>query len=149
MKKIKSFFYPLSISLVALFLFVHFSSPLFAAKQEETDKRYIVVLKKNAGPAKDIANEMAQIHAFKINHIYQNVLKGYATTLTKDKLDKVKQDPRVQYVAEDTVFTTDLTIKGKKPRPTPTPTTTTAPTPTPTSTENLYVKITEIGRAHV
>jgi hypothetical protein len=144
MKKIKSFFYPVSILLLGLFFLIHFTAPLFAANQEDnTDKRYIVVLKKTAGSPKDIANEMAQQHMFKVKHVYQNVLKGYAATLTKDKLDKVKQDPRVEYVTEDTVFTADLNTRAKRPtKPSPTPTATKTPTPTPTSTDNLYVKVT-------
>ncbi len=64
---------------------------------------FIVVLKDNAGNPQDVANEMAKTHGLSVEHVYTTALKGYSVTIPQARLDKVKGDPRVQFVSEDRV----------------------------------------------
>ncbi len=62
---------------------------------------FIVVLKDNVGNPQDIANEMARIHGLSIEHVYFSALKGFSATIPQARLNKIKDDNRVQFVSED------------------------------------------------
>ena len=73
------------------------SSP---ASAQKIPSRYIVVLNDVDEPGA-VANEMASKHGFSIILVYKYALKGFNAIIPEATLDKVKNDPRVDYVEED------------------------------------------------
>ncbi len=51
--------------------------------------------------AESVAGELAQENDLEVTQTYGNALKGFAAKIPADKLDAVRSDPRVDYVAED------------------------------------------------
>ena len=99
-------------SLVAIVLFV--SGAVFvpitkAAKQNNNGKipgQYIVVFKDGVDP--DLATDgIVKNQGLGQLFTYKHALKGFAATIPQEKLDKVKNDPRVAFVAEDRIVTAD------------------------------------------
>lgn len=77
--------------------------------------RFIVVLKDGADPGA-VASEHGRRHEAHADFVYRRVLRGYAATIPVQRLDDVRRDPRVLYVAEDQ----EMTL-AKKPGPQPPP----------------------------
>jgi len=73
------------------------SSP---ASAQKIPSRYIVVLNDVDEPGA-VANEMASKHGFSVILVYKYALKGFYAIIPEATLDKVKNDPRVDYVEED------------------------------------------------
>ncbi len=48
-----------------------------------------------------VAGELAQKNGLEVTHTYGNALKGFAAKIPAGRLDAVRSDPRVDYVAED------------------------------------------------
>jgi subtilisin family serine protease len=63
--------------------------------------QYIVVLKDEAQNPQNVANEMAKTHGLSVEHVYTTVLKGFSATVPRAWLERVRSDPRVQFVSED------------------------------------------------
>lgn len=67
---------------------------------QKIPSRYIVVLNDVDEPGA-VANEMASKHGFSVILVYKYALKGFYAIIPEATLDKVKNDPRVDYVEED------------------------------------------------
>ena len=75
-------------------------------KPDAVPGQYIVVLKDDVTSPRDVASEMAKSHGLSPEHVYETALKGFSATIPAARLEKVKQDPRVEFVSEDNVVTT-------------------------------------------
>lgn len=62
---------------------------------------YIVVLNNTEKNVPAVANEMARSHGLAVGHVYENALKGFAAHIPEARLQKLKADPRVQFVSID------------------------------------------------
>ncbi len=72
--------------------------------------QYIVVLEDwatggrgNFEEADRLAKELAKDYGGKVKKVYKRVLNGYSVELSKEQLDSLEQDPRVEYIEEDGV----------------------------------------------
>jgi subtilisin len=63
--------------------------------------RYIVVLKDSVTTPAAVAAEHARALGAQISHVYRSALKGYSATLFSDRLEALRADPRVAYLAAD------------------------------------------------
>jgi subtilisin family serine protease len=93
-------FLVLSGTLAALFAGNGSARPLGATSAPAA---YIVVLKDTVASAAAVANEHATANGFRPDFVYSHALKGYAAKLPAAALERVKQDPRVEYVEADAV----------------------------------------------
>jgi len=66
------------------------------------EDRYIVVLKSGTGSARAAANDIAaDAGGVTPTHVYEYVFPGFAAVIPGDKLDVVRNDPRVEAVVAD------------------------------------------------
>lgn len=72
------------------------------AENDKIPDRYIVVLKDDENSALT-ANDFEAKHGIVKDHVYQDALKGFSAKISREKLDKIRNDPRVQFVEEDYV----------------------------------------------
>jgi subtilisin family serine protease len=70
------------------------------AAQTAADRSYIVVLR-DPSDAPAVASAHASAFGLRLEHVYRHVLRGYAATIPATRLDRIKADPRVLFVAED------------------------------------------------
>src|SRR5258706_5647764 len=63
--------------------------------------RFIVVLKDNVDNPEGVASEMARTHGLTVDNVYGKVFKGFSATIPSAKIDKIKNDGRVQFISED------------------------------------------------
>jgi subtilisin family serine protease len=72
---------------------------------------YIIVLKESGGHVPDVANEMARLHGFQVNFVYESALKGFAATIPDERVKELLSDPRIDYIEPDqTVHTCTQTL---------------------------------------
>lgn len=98
-----------SLAIVLVFAFGFLMAPETMAKKEEKGKvpdQYIVVFKKGI-ESESTTEEIVSSHGLGRLFTYKNVIKGFAANISKDKLEKIKKDPRVDFVVEDKVFEAD------------------------------------------
>ena len=62
---------------------------------------YIVVLYDDDRDPPGLANEHARAYGVRVSHVYQSALKGYAATISNERIDDVRRDPRVAFVSDD------------------------------------------------
>jgi subtilisin len=99
--------YPLSI----LSLTVVFASSAVAIANARNDDNgrvkdsYIVVLNDSAD-SDATAKDLGMKHGFAPDHTYSHVMKGFSAVLPPQALERVKRDPRVAFVSEDRIVTT-------------------------------------------
>jgi subtilisin len=62
---------------------------------------YIVVLHDDDRDPPGLANEHARAYGARVSHVYQSALRGYAGTISNQRIDDVRRDPRVAFVSED------------------------------------------------
>lgn len=67
---------------------------------------YIVTLIAGASPGQ-VAQEHAQAHGARLDHIYEHALRGYAAHMSEAAAKRVAADPRVRFVVPDRVVTAD------------------------------------------
>jgi subtilisin family serine protease len=65
---------------------------------------YIVVFKDTVTRPQDVADEHARQHAAQVNFVYEHALKGYAARIPAQRLNAVRNDPRVAYVEQDGIM---------------------------------------------
>jgi subtilisin len=65
--------------------------------------RYIVVLRDGVPSARAVADEHARDAGARVSHVYEHALKGYAAYIPAARLDRVKNDRRVDFVEQDYV----------------------------------------------
>ena len=63
--------------------------------------RYIVVLKDGVPDAGAVASEHARRHGAGVGFVYGHALKGYSATIPSGRLDALRRDSRVDYIAPD------------------------------------------------
>lgn len=62
---------------------------------------YIVVLRDSVSNVPAVANEHAQRYGAALGHLYEHALKGYAATISAERLAQISSDPRVAFISED------------------------------------------------
>ena len=62
---------------------------------------YIVVLKDSVADPGAVAAQHAKAFGGQVGHVYRHALKGYAATLSPDRLELLRANPLVAYVADD------------------------------------------------
>ncbi len=67
--------------------------------------KYIVVLKDNQD-SEVTAGELARSHGLGLGDVYKYALKGFAASIPENKLQAIKNDPRVEFVSEDRYVST-------------------------------------------
>jgi aqualysin 1 len=96
----------LSAALMAALLLLY-ASGVLAQPQTPTQKipdRYIVVFKDSVQRPATAANDQAREHGLQLKFVYTTAIKGYAAVIPNDQaLQRIKNDPRVDYVEQDGV----------------------------------------------
>src|SRR3989338_4174308 len=98
----------LSILLPVLFIGVIAVKASPSANSKAPDvvpDQYIVVLNDNEN-SDSVADEMVKNNGLSVEHRYSAALRGFSAKIPANRLDEVKNDPRVQFVSEDRVVTT-------------------------------------------
>jgi subtilisin len=67
---------------------------------------YIVVLKDSAGAPGTVASRQARTFGARVGFVYGSALKGYSATMPVVDVQALRRDPRVAYVNEDRIATT-------------------------------------------
>ncbi len=104
------------------------ASPAPKAKGQKLHKKdkakaipghYIVVLDNDAAGHVGIASQADQLtdvlvsaYGGKVNRRYKDALPGFAAEMTEDEALALSEDPRVQFVEEDQIYTADATQTG-------------------------------------
>jgi len=127
MKNITKF--SLTLSLCLIFTLIALFAKSISAQSSASENQYIVVLKETEKDPPGIAKKMSADYSIKTKHVYKQVIKGFSAIIPSDKLEKVRSDKRVKYVAEDRL----VEINAKKVKPTRIPTPTNTPTTSPLS----------------
>ncbi len=63
--------------------------------------RYIVVLKDWTSSPKSNAERLADQHGLSLGHVYEHALKGFVATVPAEKLEQLRNDLDVKYLAAD------------------------------------------------
>jgi subtilisin family serine protease len=92
------------VVLAALLVAVLGPSPVTASAKGD----YIVVLK-DVPSAAAVAGEHAEKLKGKLKHVYEDALKGYAIELNENQVEKLAEDPRVDYIEPDQPVQTTTT----------------------------------------
>ncbi len=71
----------------------------------KVDGQYIVVLK-DSQDSEVIANELIRSQGLGLGHVYKHALKGFTATIPENRLEAIKNDPRVEFVSEDRLVST-------------------------------------------
>jgi aqualysin 1 len=97
------------VSLAALMgaLLLVYAGGVLAQPQTPTQKipdRYIVVFKDSVERPSAVANEHARENGLQLKFVYTSAIKGYAAVFPNHQaLQRIENDPRVDYVAQDAV----------------------------------------------
>src|SRR4051812_43219145 len=84
-----------------------------AARAEKIPGQYIVVLKSGTSSTDAVkSRERARDRGGSVEHVYNDVLKGYSAHLDKAALAAVNADPNVDFVEQDQTVSLDTTQSG-------------------------------------
>src|SRR5687767_16016104 len=72
-----------------------------AGSAQSTDEDVIVVLRESAAEPGAVAAEHARAYGARARMLYGSALNGYAASIPANRLDEIRRDPRVAYVAPD------------------------------------------------
>lgn len=75
-------------------------APLAGAEPPE-ERRYIVVLRPQAGDPRAVAAEHARRHGARVHHVYRHALNGYAATFRGNAASEAASDRRVAHIEPD------------------------------------------------
>jgi subtilisin family serine protease len=89
----------IAIALMATFLL----ALLVPATSPAAAGRYIVVLQDGASDPGEVATRHARQYGASVSRVYRHALRGYAATLSDERVDDVRNDPEVSYVERDQV----------------------------------------------
>lgn len=76
-------------------------APLLAAGPDSLPGRYIVVMHPGRAAETAAAAQTARERGGKVHFTYGAALDGFAATLSSAEVERLRRDPRVQYVAQD------------------------------------------------
>lgn len=105
MKKIK--LNSISVLFLAVFIAGISSTAQIASAKVSDDRfdkipgQYIVVFKDKVADAELESDKIAKFHKLERIHTYNRAIKGFTARMSDAELEKVKNDPRVDFVAED------------------------------------------------
>lgn len=113
-------------TLLALCLAVIFSflakadNKVIAAQAENAPKRYIIVLDESIEERQvpQVAQDMAAAHGLAVEHIYTHAVKGFSATIPPQRLNALRNDPRVNSVTEDQPMQAFCHAQAPEPIPT-------------------------------
>ncbi len=93
------------------------------AKPDVIPDQYIVVMKDSVADPETVANEHAKTYGLLIAHTYKNVIKGYSAVIPQARLEKIKEDPRIEFISQDREvnISAPKVARPGKPAPTSTP----------------------------
>lgn len=92
---------------IAIFgLLMHSHQSNAATTASTIKEQYIVVLKDDVTDPKRVSESIARSNGIAKDHTYEDALKGFSAKIPKDKLDKVRNDPRIEFVEGDFMVTT-------------------------------------------
>ena len=115
MKFVFSAFSFIGIFTLSLLGGVHLSSAKVA--EDRFDKipgQYIVVFKDKVADADSEADNIAKTRKLERIHTYNRAIKGFAARINDVELEKIKNDPRVDFVVEDrAVYISDLEFEDE------------------------------------
>ena len=116
--KIKFVFYAFSfmgIFTLSLLGGVHLSSAKIAEdKFDKIPGQYIVIFKDKVTDADSEAENIAKTRKIERIHTYSRAIKGFAARINDVELEKIKNDPRVDFVVEDrAVYISDLEFEDE------------------------------------
>jgi subtilisin family serine protease len=86
---------------VAVVAAVTLALPAAVTESGAATGRYIVVLRGTAGSAAEVASEHGRRYGAQVSDVWESALKGYAATITSERVAAVRADPRVALVERD------------------------------------------------
>ena len=86
-------------------------APLHMKASEGIENSYIVVLGDNEDPV-----GVSTSHSIRTTHTYQHSIKGFAATLTKAQLARLRRDDRVQFVSQNGIVHATQDMPGRTGR---------------------------------
>jgi len=72
--------------------------------QQVVEGSYIVVLKDSFDDVDNVVNDMKEKHGLKAKHVYKHAIRGFAAPMPEAALNGLRNDPRVDYIEEDSTF---------------------------------------------
>lgn len=94
----------LALCLAVIFSFlVKADNNVIAAQAENAPRRYIIVLDESIEERQvpQVAQDMAAAHGLAVEHVYTHALKGFSAMIPPQRLNALRNDPRVNSVTED------------------------------------------------
>jgi subtilisin family serine protease len=73
---------------------------------------YIVILNDDVADVAAAASDMAQQHGASVRYVYTSAVRGFAGEMSEAAAMALANNPRVQYVEQDQIFTADTTQSG-------------------------------------
>src|SRR6478735_7545858 len=89
--------------LIAQFAFAQGGQGDLRRNQRPIPNQYIVVLAGSDDP-EAVGLQSQQVHRGRLGHVYRNAIRGFAMRLSAAEAAALSRDPRVLYVAEDSVL---------------------------------------------
>ena len=88
------------------------SSTMNANKTEVPNDAYIVVYKDQTSEKEidDEVSEMDKSEGIKADHVYKNALKGFAARLSPSAYNKLKNNPKVDFIEKDQIMSINATV---------------------------------------
>lgn len=86
---------------VSVLVVVGLAAPAQAQEPRSGRGTYIVVLEDSAKSMSAVAQQHANNFGLNIGHRYQHILDGYSASIPKDRVQELRNDPRVAFVTPD------------------------------------------------
>lgn len=93
-----------SITILILLFGTVVYSPSYTATAQKVPDRYIIVFHDDVSPV-SLANKMAKEHGLVTSHVYKSAIKGFSAIIPEGQLDKIKSDPKVRFIQQDSIVT--------------------------------------------
>src|SRR3989338_2728080 len=77
------------------------SAKSFNDRIDKIPGQYIVVFKDKVADADSESDKIAKTHKLERIHTYNRAIKGFTARMSEAELEKIKNDPRVEFVTED------------------------------------------------
>ncbi|HEV3474369.1 MAG TPA: S8 family serine peptidase [Actinomycetota bacterium] len=70
---------------------------------ERLEGRYIVVYRPSVDRPNEVTEDLSRRHGFRTTHRFRHALEGFSAALSEGQLKRLRDDPRVEFVARDRV----------------------------------------------